>query len=158
MNDINPAGIVEKACKKSRNLTNYRLRSESELRMRLSRYFDEVTIDFTISQMYQEGFLDDKRFAHWWVETKTHSRPVSANMIQNELMKAGIQEDLVKDVTCDINDTENALKVAIKRSRATSHLSKKEFQQRMEQYLRRRGFSFEVANTAAKDSWELISD
>ena len=150
--------LSEKASQKSRTLINYRLRSEYELRTRLAEHFEEGTIDIAISQMYREGFLDDTRFTNWFVATKTHSRPISSRMIQQQLMRVGIKPDLAKSATSDVNDNENALKVAIKRSRATAHLPKNEFQRKMSQHLARRGFSFEATSNAIKKSWALISE
>ena len=158
MSKTNTEVLIEKASQKSRNLINYRLRSEYELRTRLAAHFNEATIDVAISHMYREGLLDDTRFANWFVETKTHSRPISTKMIQQQLVRAGINLDLIKSVTSEVNDKENALQVAIKRSRATAHLAKKEFQQKMGQYLARRGFSFEVTSNAVEESWDLMSD
>ena len=82
MSKTNTEVLIEKASQKSRNLINYRLRSEYELRTRLAAHFNEATIDVAISHMYREGLLDDTRFANWFVETKTHSRPISTKMIQ----------------------------------------------------------------------------
>ena len=79
-------------------------------------------------------------------------------MIQQQLMRVGIKPDLAKSATSDVNDNENALKVAIKRSRATAHLPKNEFQRKMSQHLARRGFSFEATSNAIKKSWALISE
>ena len=149
--------LSEKASQKSRTLINYRLRSEYELRTRLAEHFEEETIDIAISQMYSEGLLDDTRFTNWFVETKTHSRPVSSRMIQRQLIRIGIKPDLAKSATSGVNDNENALQVAIKRSRATAHLPKNEFQRKMSQHLARRGFSFEATSNAIKKSWALIS-
>lgn len=150
--------LSEKASQKSRTLINYRLRSEYELRTRLAKHFEEGAIDIAISQMYSEGLLDDTRFTNWFVATKTHSRPISSRMIQQQLMRVGINPDLAKSATSDVNDNENALQVAIKRSRATAHLPKNEFQQKMGQHLARRGFSFEATSNAIKKSWDLISE
>jgi len=153
-----PEALSERASQKSRTLINYRLRSEYELRTRLAEHFEEETIDIAISQMYSEGLLDDTRFTNWFVETKTHSRPVSSRMIQRQLIRIGIKPDLARSATSDVNDNENALQVAIKRSRATAHLPKNEFQRKMSQHLGRRGFSFEATSNAIKKSWALISE
>ena len=153
-----PEALSERASQKSRTLINYRLRSEYELRTRLAEHFEEETIDIAISQMYSEGLLDDTRFTNWFVETKTHSRPISSRMIQRQLIRIGIKPDLAKSATSGVNDNENALQVAIKRSRATAHLPKNEFQRKMSQHLARRGFSFEAISNAIKKSWALISE
>tara|TARA_B100000029_G_scaffold33955_1_gene32085 strand:+ start:1197 stop:1673 length:477 start_codon:yes stop_codon:yes gene_type:complete len=153
-----PEALSERASQKSRTLINYRLRSEYELRTRLAEHFEEETIDIAISQMYSEGLLDDTRFTNWFVETKTHSRPISSRMIQRQLIRIGIKPDLAKSATSGVNDNENALQVAIKRSRATAHLPKNEFQRKMSQHLARRGFSFEATSNAIKKSWALISE
>ena len=152
-----PEALSERASQKSRTLINYRLRSEYELRTRLAEHFEEGTIDMAISQMYSEGLLDDTRFTNWFVETKTHSRPISSRMIQRKLIRIGIKPDLAKSATSDVDYNENALQVAIKRSRATAHLPKNEFQRKMSQHLARRGFSFEATSNAIKKSWALIS-
>ena len=156
MTETTATVLVKGASQKARNLVNYRLRSESELRTRLSQHFDDATIDAAISQMYREGLLDDTRFAYWFVQTKTHSRPISATMIRQQLLRAGINSDLAKSITSEVKDQKNALQVAIKRSRAISHLPKRDFHHKMQQYLARRGFSFEVISTAVEESWDLL--
>ena len=69
---------------------SYRLRSEQELKIRLSKDFDEPTVKETILKMYDWGFLDDNRFAKIFTESRIISRPKSASFIKKELLQKGI--------------------------------------------------------------------
>jgi regulatory protein len=138
------------------NFINYRLRSEQELRIRLSKDFDELTVNKTISKMYDFGFLNDTRFAKIFTENRIMSRPKSSSYIKRELIQKGIEKDLASSVVQKIDDSEICLSLALKKSRSLSQLPWENFQKKMLGHLARKGFNYSTASSATKKAWSEI--
>ena len=132
---------------------NYRLRSEQELKIRLLKNFDELTVKETILKMYDLGFLDDMRFAKIFTESRVHSRPKSASFIKRELLQKGIQKETAEFAVDGIDDFETCLVLASKKARTLSHLPWEKFQKKMLGYLARRGFNYSISTSTIKKIW-----
>ena len=113
---------LQKAVNVARKYISYRLRSESEVRLRLSTDFQDDLVEEAISQMYRENLLDDERFARVFTESKSGNRPFSSSAIRHQLKTKGISSELTNSVTACLSDKEGALKVARKKSLSLSHL------------------------------------
>ena len=135
---------------------NYRLRSDQELKIRLSKNFDELTVKETILKMYDWGFLDDSRFAKIFTESRVNSRPKSASFIKRELIQKGIQKETADFAIKEIDDSETCLILADKKARTLSHLPWEKFQKKMLAYLARRGFSYSIATSTIKKIWSEL--
>ena len=97
---------LQESCKAARRFINYRLRSEAEVRLRLSKRFGTSVVRETLAQMYREGLLNDERFARMFTESRKNSRPKSASTVRRELEMKGVSRDLSLSVTSDIDDLE----------------------------------------------------
>ena len=146
------------ACKTARRFINYRPRSESELRVRLSRDYTDDVIKECIGAMYRENLLDDKRFAQIYVDSRTNSRHKSATTIREELSRKGISKNILTAVTSDIDDEDQALKVAHKKARSLSYLPKPRFFQKMMSHMNRRGFTYSISYKASEVAWSDIQN
>ena len=146
------------ACETARRFINYRLRSESELRIRLSKNYTNDVIEECIGAMYRENLLDDKRFAQIYVDSRTNSRHRSASAIRKELSLKGISKNILTTVTSDVDDEEQALKVAHKKARSLSSLPKSRFFQKMMSHMNRRGFTYPISHKASEVAWSDIQN
>ena len=132
---------------------SYSLRSEQELKIRLSKDFDEPTVKETILKMYDWGFLDDNRFAKIFTESRIISRPKSASFIKKELLQKGIPKETAAFAVEEIDDSETCLILARKKARGISSLPWEQFQKKMLGYLARRGFNYSIAQSTIKKIW-----
>lgn len=94
-----------------------------------------------IERLMAHGYLDDFKFAEWYVENRFVKKGVSARRLKMELMKKGISKDVVDEVLRDSgrNDEDEILKIiAKKRAKYTD--------EKLIQYLCRQGFPYELAS------------
>ena len=82
-------------------------------------------------------FINDEKFAHWWVEQRTTFKLQSKKALYFELLKKGIAKELIDEAINkqEINEVEVA-KSLIKKRRLEGP--------KAAQYLARKGFSWEV--------------
>ena len=146
---------LQRAVNVARKYISYRLRSESEVRLRLSVDFQDDLVEEAISQMYRESLLDDERFARVFTESKSGNRPFSSSAIRQQLKTKGISPELTNSVTASLCDKEGAIKVARKKSRSLSHLPYESYIRKMYSHLRRRGFDHDITKDAITRSWEF---
>ncbi len=134
---------------------SFRPRSEVETRQRLRRrgYADEE-IEGVISKLKQLALLDDAAFAQFWKENRSSFRPRSRRMLKVELQRKGVESEVIKEATEDIDDTENAYKAAIAKVRALQVADYQIFRKKLGGYLQRRGFNYGVINTTVKRVWQ----
>jgi len=134
---------------------SYRPRSESELRARLQRRgFPPEHIAKVMGKLKEQGLLDDREFARFWVESRTTFRPRSRRLTRVELRKKGVTEDSIRQAVSEMDETDAANRAAETKTRRLSGLEYQEFRQRLGDFLRRRGFTNETIDRAIKRAWE----
>ena len=90
-----------------------------------------------IDRLITKGYLDDRKFAEWYVQNRFVKKGVSRKRLQMELMKKGISREIIDEVLSARNDEEEILKIiAKKRIKYTD--------EKLIQYLCRQGFSYEL--------------
>lgn len=100
----------------------------------LSQYSDVI-----IERLIQKGYLDDFRFAEYFVENRFVKKGISKKRLKMELMKKGVSNEIIEQVleSSSRNDEEEILKIiAKKRARYDD--------EKLIQYLCRQGFHFET--------------
>ena len=123
------------------------LRSRPSLRGSLATFAPVVaqvsledSFDFSktiISRLLSKGYLDDRKFAEFYVENRFVKKGVSGKRLKVELMKKGISNEIIDEVLDGRNDEEELDKM-IARKRA------KYDDEKLIQYLCRQGFSYEL--------------
>ena len=115
-----------------------RPRSERETRDYLRRRRPELCED-VICRLRSHGYLDDRKFAAWWVENRFVNKGVSAKRLRMELMKKGVSKEIIDDVLegSERNDADEIRKI-IKKKRARYDDKK------LMEYLARQGFSYDL--------------
>lgn len=94
-------------------------------------------IDTIVERLKAKKYLDDRRFAEFWVENRFVKKGVSRKRLQMELMKKGISREIIDEVLNARNDEEEILKIIVKKR--TKYTDEK-----LIQYLCRQGFSYEL--------------
>jgi regulatory protein len=133
----------------------YRPRSEAELRERLQRRgFSPEAIEEVTNRLKELGMLDDVAFAHFWVENRETFRPRSRLLTGLELKRMGVDREVIEQVVQGADDMENAYRAAVQRTRGWQLADYPDFRRRLGDYLRRRGFSYEVISHVVARIWQ----
>lgn len=134
---------------------NYRPRSEYEMTQRLSRHgFDESDIKAVLCSLKSQGFIDDNSFARFWKDNRQSFNPRSRRLMEAELRQKGVSCEIIEQEASAIDDTDCAYRAAVKHSRNLTKADYQGFRRRLGEYLRRRGFGYEVINNTIKRLWQ----
>ena len=132
----------------------YRPRSESEVRGRLQRRgFDGDCIEAVIAKLKKQGLVDDVAFAQFWKENRESFSPRSRRLTKLELRRMGVVSDIIDRVVDDVNDGDSAYRAALRKTRHWPLSDYAGFRHRLGEYLRRRGFDYEVINHIVERIW-----
>lgn len=137
--------IKEKCLQLAIKLISYRKRSEREIKKIFeNKGFPTEIILETILHLQNNGLIDDKHLAQAWIENRVIFRPRSRWVLQRELHRFGISEEIIQQALKDIDDEELAYQAAKKYSHKAGNKNTVEFKRRMVNFLSRRGFSYDV--------------
>jgi len=133
---------------------SYRPRSEGEIKQWLHRrgFADEVA-EQTIIKLREQNLSDDFAFARFWKENRLSFRPKSKRLIKKELRDKKVAEEIIEQVTEDIDDEAIAYKLSSNRISTLIHLDYPDFYRRLSSYLAYRGFGYEVIKHTAALVW-----
>lgn len=135
-------------------LLGYRARSENELRERLQRRdFTSESIDAVIAHLKGVGIIDDTAFARSWQENRDTFKPRSGWLTGLELRKKGVAEDVISAVVSGTDDGDAACRAARAKAERMTGADYEAFRRRLGDFLRRRGFSYEVINQTVSRLW-----
>ena len=114
---------------------------------------DKSFIELVISRLEAKGYVDDRRFAEWYVENRFLKKGISVKRLKMELMKKGISADVVSEVLSgsERNEKEEILKVVAKKR------SKYDTDEKLIQYLLRQGFSYALVREVVESS-SILAD
>ncbi|MFH1031013.1 MAG: regulatory protein RecX [Chloroflexota bacterium] len=133
----------------------HRPNSEAELKVKLSqRGFDSDTREAVIAKLKQQGLVNDMAFARFWVDNRESFNPRSRWLTKLELKKKGIAGEIVEEAVGLIDDEENAYRIATGKARSLSGLDYESYRRRLGDYLKRRGFSYEVIDRTVERLWQ----
>ena len=104
--------------------------------------FGEITTEEIISRLISKGYLDDQKFAEYYVENRFVKKGISKKRLNLELMKKGVDKQIIDQVLENTtrNDEEEIKKIiAKKRTRYDDD--------KLIQYLVRQGFDYALSKT-----------
>jgi len=148
-------GQVQRCLAAAYHYLSYRPRSESEIRERMQRRgFAVETIDAAIARLREQSLLDDEAFAQFWKENRESFSPRSKWLTKLELRRMGVTNDVIDQVVASIDDGENAYQAALQKTRRGTPADYPSFRRRLGDYLRRRGFNYEVIGHTVEKVWQ----
>lgn len=138
-----------KAYDKALKFLGYRVRSEKEIRDKLTeKEFDPKIIEETISRLKKVGQVDDEKFTLTWIKDRSAIKPEGRYLITRELKQKGISQEIIdkilKKMLPEDKEFKIAFKTASKKAKIYKNLPKQEFNQKLSAHLARRGFSWEI--------------
>lgn len=148
------SNLYQKCLDTALRFLNYRPRSEYEINQRLKRRgFDEKNINTVLFTLKRQGFIDDNSFARFWKDNRQTFNPRSRRLTGMELRQKGVSVEIIEQEVSTIDDSDSAYRAAEKHARKLNMADYEAFRRRLGEYLRRRGFGYEVINTTIKRLW-----
>ena len=127
---------------------SFRLRSEKEMIIKLSKKFPKVLVDKTIKRLKKEKLLNDEEFARAWVRDRMVLRSSGRRLIFQELILKGVSKELIKEIIekeyNQDRELELAKKIAKGKFKTYKNLPRREYYQKMVGFLARHGYSWET--------------
>lgn len=128
---------------------SFRPRSEKELRDFLTKKLTkwkvagDVLLDKVVARMGELGYVDDEKFAEWWVDQRTAFKPKGNRLIKMELKAKGVPEAVIASVLAP-RGSESLLaaarKAVARKLPVWAKLPVLERKKKIYDYLGRRGF------------------
>lgn len=91
------------------------------------------------NRLEQKGYIDDEKFARWWVESRNLRKGTSQRKLRSELQAKGVMSSTIDAVLADTerSDVSELQKIVAKKR------AKYPDDQKFTQYLARQGFSYD---------------
>lgn len=135
---------------------SFRGRSEKEIRdyLQKKKALPEI-IEKIIVYCKDHNFLNDERFAQDWIRSRSAYRLKSKRIIKIELLKKGIDPQIIERTLNQghgqINDLEQAKKLVGKKIKRFKDLPKNVIYQKLGGFLSRRGFDWDTIEESIDD-------
>lgn len=97
-----------------------------------------------IDLLMSKGYVDDRKFAEYYVENRFVKKGISQKRLKMELMKKGVAKEIIDEVVGARDDEEEILKIIAKKR-------KKYDDEKLIQYLCRQGFSYQLAQSRVRE-------
>jgi len=147
-----------KAYRTALNFIAYRSRSQKETERHLNaKGFSAQIIDQTVERLRSDKYLDDQEFARSWLKSRTHRKPLSKSALRFELKQKGVDEKIIKEVLINEDDHELARICAEKKLHLWENLNHEDFKKKILNYLKRRGFNFEISLNVYRHTWSRLN-
>lgn len=128
---------------KRRQLNRQRVRDEKKP---LNEFEDEV-VELVVERLIERGFLNDQKFAEYYVENRYIRKGISQKRLRLELRQKGVEQDIIANTLEKIPRPEDE---EIKKIIAKKRRKYDDFQ--LIGYLVRQGFNFQQAKEAVEAS------
>jgi len=136
---------------------SHRARSEREVRLYLRRRcFGENEVDEVIVGLKRRGLIDDSDFARLWTEHRQSFNPRGRAMLRLELRQKGVDADIVSQAIEDVDDSSCAYDAARRKVRHLSTSDRSQFQRKLFNFLRQRGFDYQVCQNTVGRLWQEV--
>lgn len=140
---------LRSALAKAYRLLAVRARSEKELRDALKRAgFAEEIIAAAIADCQQQRFIDDANFARLFIQSRLRNRPMGRMRLTVELKQKGIDAATINSALDEALTSEDQValadQLAEKQRKRLANLPAPKARQRLADFLRRRGFDWEM--------------
>jgi len=132
-----------------REMRDYLYRKTRDAPMKNGLMRKGVSVELTervFNRLVEKGYLDDEKFARFWVENRNLRKGTSLRKLQAELASKGVERAIVDRMLDQGNrlDSEEILKIIAKKASRYSD------EQKLMAYLVRQGFSYDDVKEALR--------
>ncbi len=130
-----------------REVSDYLWRKTCDRRSKegkLIKGYSPALAERVLRKLQQKGYVDDEKFARWWVESRNLVKGTSLRKLRSELQSKGVASGIIDSVQADSERSDgNELTKVIAKKRA-----RYPDDQKLMQYLARQGFGYDDIKTA----------
>lgn len=125
--------------------TKYRQKQTGEIKERQGA--SQSVADRVFGRLVEKGYIDDEKFAAYWIEHRNQTKGTSRRKLHAELSAKGVENRIIDSalLLSERTDEEELVKVIAKKQ------SKYPDQQKFMQYLARQGFRYDDIKTALEE-------
>ena len=146
---------IQRSLEAAYRYLTYRARSEAELKQRLhGRGFSTEVVEETIARLKEQSLIDDLAFAQFWRDNRLSSNLKSKKLIAQELREKKVTQEIIEQVTENIDDEDNAYRLGCRRIHMFVDPEYSNFQRKLSNYLAYRGFSYDVIRQTVSRLWQ----
>lgn len=144
---------LNKSFKAANRFISYRPRSELEIREKLLTKFPSSLVQKTIDLLKSQNKINDSLFAKFWVDKYTNSSYRSSSFIKTELIKKGLDPDIINEAIDQIDDEHLAFLSARKAIKNFHPDNYQSFANKILNTLNYRGFDYALSYKIAEELW-----
>lgn len=130
----------------------FRPRSKKEIEVYLNkkiqkRHWSRDDVKKVIQHLEELDLINDKNFIKWFVEQRMLLKPKGEYTLRQELLKHGIEKELIDEyfLTYSMDEKKLAEKILEERWHRYKNLDKRKRFEKAMSFLLRRGFSFDIS-------------
>ena len=158
IDNISSADEYYRALDYANLLLSYRKRSAKEMfdRIVFKGYCDE-TASKVVEVLKDLGYINDREFARWWINSRRRNRPKGIPALKLELKNKGISADIIEDVLTKepFDEYELAWKSCGSMLDKYRKLPPNVARQRLTALLKSRGFNWDTVNKVVKEFFDV---
>ena len=136
----------------------HRMRSNAEVRRRLERTYSSDIVEQVLEELKAQRYLDDATFAQEWRENRERLRPRSQFVIRRELMRLGVEPEVIQGALEGFDANDNAYRAGLTLANRLAGSDYARFRQRLWPFLQRRGFDRSVIHDVVHQLWQDLAD
>jgi len=127
-----------------------KMRTEKEIREKLLELgFDKETVNAAVEDLKSLGYINDRIYVQKYLYDRTKLKPKSKKMLRYELQQKGIDDSIIDEVLSEWKmDDEAVAANLVRRKFGKYDLNEEKIKRRVYNFLRNRGYSFEVIKNA----------
>jgi regulatory protein len=149
----------EIALQRALRLLDYRPRTESEIRQRLTKLsISAPDIEYVVERLKGNRLLDDRQFTQTWIENRSELRPRSRRALAYELKMHGVDQAIIDQSLASVDDEQMAYSAGLRQARKYETLEWNQFHQKLGRFLAQRGFSYDIIREATRRIWTELSE
>jgi len=123
----------------------------------IKKGFSEEDIQNTVAKLEQENLLNDIDFASMFVEQRGRFKPRSKLALSFELRQKGIEKETIEACIMDIDDYASAWSAVQPKLKLWQGYYGDELKKKVMNYLKNRGFSYDVCISTFKQVCKIES-
>ena len=136
-----------------RELSDYLYRKTRDTRTKMGDIKKGASVELTkrvFDRLLEKGYVDDGKFAQFWVENRNMRKGSSLRKLQMELQAKGVEKSIIEAVLSETDrvDLDEIKKIIAKKA------YRYDDEQKLIAYLMRQGFRYDDVKTALQDSDE----
>jgi regulatory protein len=152
---LHESDLTQRCLNAAKHFISYRPRSESEVKQRMHRQgYPSSIIVKVIERLKERGLIDDLEFARYWKENRLSFNPKSKKIVKYELRRKGVPPEIAEKITSDMDDEASAYQAANKKARTLNCTEFEEFKEKLGNYLKWRGFGYELIERLCDQLWQ----